>query len=102
MRHIFEVDIFQQVSIFDAILGARSLMLMVEIFAELGEAHSSEALLIERIVIASAQEAVEAKDQHRLDSGVVGAADVGDVAGQFAGWSVVLSAEGSNPLDVSI
>ena len=46
-------------------------MLMVEIFAKFGEAHGGKALLIERIVVASAQKAVRAEDQKRLHSSIV-------------------------------
>ena len=47
LRHIVEVDKLQQVAILDAILHPNILMLMVEVFAPLGEAHRRETLLIE-------------------------------------------------------
>src|SRR5208337_4993045 len=101
VRHIVEVDKLRQVSIFDAIgfILANVLMLMVVIFAEFGEPHGGKALLIERIVVASAEEAVQPEDQKRLHSGIVGAPDVGDVAGKLARSRVALSAEHSNAPD---
>ena len=104
MRHIVEVHKFRQVSIFDAVVVVLTnvLMLMVEIFAEFGEPHGGEALLIESVVVASAQEAVQPEDQKRLDPGMVRASDVGDVAGKFARSRVTLSAEHSNSLDFSL
>jgi len=77
-------------------------MLMVKIFAEFGEAHGSEALLIERVVVAAAQEAVEAEDEKRLYSGIVRAPDVGDKAGKLARCRVALSAEHANTPDFSL
>ena len=44
---------------------------MIEIFAEFGEPHRGEALLIERRVVASAQKAVQAEDEKRLHSSIV-------------------------------
>src|SRR5208283_1727355 len=84
VRHIVEVHKLRQVSIYDAVLGSNVLMLMVIIFTEFGEAHGGEALLIERVVVASTQEPVQPEDQKRLHSGIVRAPDVGDVAGKLA------------------
>ena len=81
---------------------AHVLMLMVVVLAEFGETHGSEALLIERIVIAAAQETVEAEDQNRLHSGIVRPSDVDDVAGKFSRSRVALTAEHSNTLDFSV
>src|ERR1022692_710322 len=102
MGHVVEVEKFRQVSIFDAVFGSDVLMLMVEVFAEFGEAHGGETLLIERRVVASTQEAVEPEDEKRFHSGIVGAPDVSDVAGKFAGSRVVFTAELSNALDFSV
>src|SRR5947209_56463 len=77
-------------------------MLMVEIFAEFGEAHRGEALLIERIVVAPTQKAVQAEDEQWLYSGIVRTPHVGDVAGEFARSRVALSAEHANSLDFSL
>src|SRR5258706_6222071 len=77
-------------------------MLMVEIFAEFGEANSGEALLIERVMVAAAKEPVEPKDRKRLHPCIVGAPDVGDVACKLARSRVALSAEHSNPPDFSL
>src|SRR5467141_3952888 len=77
-------------------------MLMIEIFAEFGEPHRSEALLIERIVVAAAQKAVQTEDEQWLHSGIVRTPHVGDVAGEFARSRVALSAEHANSLDFSL
>jgi len=59
-------------------------MLMVEVFPKFREPHGGKPLLIERVVVASAQEAVEPEDEKRLHSGIIGPPDVGDVASDFA------------------
>src|SRR3979409_79170 len=82
--------------------GARGLMVMIKIFAKFGEAHGGKTLLIERIVVASAQEAVQAENQKRLHSGIVRAPDVGDVAGKLARSRIALSSERANTLDLSL
>src|SRR6266404_5261979 len=74
-------------------------MLMIKIFAKFGESNGGKTLLIERIVVASAQEAVQAENQKRLHSGIVRAPDVGDVTGKFARRRVALSSEHSNSPD---
>src|ERR1700694_1162350 len=75
---------------------------MGEIFAEFGEAPRSEALVIKRIVVAAAQEAVQAEDEKRLHSGIVRTPHVGDVAGKLARNRVTFAAERPNSLDVSL
>src|SRR6266446_5482899 len=77
-------------------------MLMIEIFAEFGEPHRSEALLIERIVVAAAQESVQTEDEQWLYSGIVRTPHVGDVAGEFARSRVALSSKRANSLDFSL
>src|SRR5229473_3616503 len=77
-------------------------MLMIVVFAEFGEAHGGEALLIESVVVAAAQKAVQPEDQKRLHSGIVRAPDVGDVAGKLARRRVAFPAEGSNSTDFSL
>src|SRR3984893_15991214 len=77
-------------------------MLMIEVFAKFGEAHGGEALLIERIVVAAAQESVQTEDEKRLHSGIVRTPHVGDVAGKLARNRVTFAAERPNSLDVSL
>ena len=74
-----------------SILGAHILVLMVVVFAKFGEADGGVSLLVERVVIAPAQVAIQAKDQHWLDAGIIGAADLGDVAGELPGCGIVLA-----------
>src|ERR1017187_3867461 len=77
-------------------------MLMVEVLAKFRKTHGSESLLIEGVVIASAQKAVKAEDQKRLDSSLIRASHVGGVAGEFAGRRVTLSAKHSNSFDFGL
>ena len=45
--YVFKIDELRQIAIFNAILGAHILMLMVEILAPLGKAYRRESLLVE-------------------------------------------------------
>src|SRR5271155_2260979 len=102
MRDIFEVHIFREIAIFDAIFRSRRLMLAVKIFAEFGKAYGGEALLIESRVIASAQETVKAKNQERLHTGIVRTPDVGNVARQFARSRIAFAPKRPNSPDLSL
>ena len=46
-RHVVEVDELRQIAVLDAVFGAQCLMLMIEIFAGLGEAYCGVSLLVE-------------------------------------------------------
>ena len=66
VRDVSEVNEFEHVAIFDAILGADVLMLVIEVLAIFGEAHACESLFIEGRMVASAQKAVAAEDERGL------------------------------------
>lgn len=57
------VDELEQVAVLDAILCADSLVLVVEVFAPLGEADGGKTGVIEADVVASAEIAIAAKDE---------------------------------------
>src|SRR5271157_2877112 len=65
---VVEIYKLRQVTIFDAVLGANVLVLMVVILAEFCEAHRSVSLLVEGEMIAAAQVAVAPEDHERLKS----------------------------------
>src|SRR5690348_135854 len=77
-------------------------MLMVEVFAPLSKSDGGEALLIEGVVIAAAQEAIEAELQNRLEvsGGEISSADAGNRAGEFPRWPVALQPEAKCALDL--
>src|SRR5579864_1592288 len=95
-RGVFEIHELRQVPVFDAIFGANVLVLMVEVFPVLGKADGGESLLVKGVMVATPQVTVETENQQRLDSGIVGAADFGDVAREFAGTRIALAAQVTN------
>src|SRR6267378_7847954 len=66
--YVIEIHELWQVAVFDAVFGADVLVLVVVIFTEFRKSHGGKALLIERIVVASAQKPVDTKDGHRLNA----------------------------------
>ena len=95
LRHIVEVDKLQQIPILDAILNPHILMLMVEIFPPLGEAHGWKSLLVEGAMIAAPQIAVAAKDQHwvKRRRELVAPAHIGDGPRQFPRGRIAFEAK---------
>src|SRR5205807_6637584 len=92
-RSVLEIHELRQVTVLDAIFGANVLVLMVEVFPVLGKADGGESLLVEGVMVATPQVTVETENQQRLDPGIVGAADLGDVAREFAGTRIALAAQ---------
>ncbi len=80
MSDVPVVDELQQVAVLDSILHPGQLMLVIEIFAPLGEPHGGEALLVERGVIPAPQETIAAELEDGLEGGgdLIGARLVGE------------------------
>src|SRR3984957_4805692 len=77
-------------------------MLMIEIFTILGEAYRGVSLLVEGIMIAAAQVAVETKNEQRLYSKVIGGTNLCDVARQFPRRRIAFAAERTNLLELFV
>src|ERR1700691_4856829 len=77
-------------------------MLMIEIFTILGEAYRGVSLLVEGVMIAAAQVAVETKNEQRLYSKVIGGTNLCDVARQFPRRRVAFAAERANLLELFV
>ena len=110
------VDKLEQITVFDSVFGAHSLVLMVEVLAPFGEANGRETLAVEAAVVATAQIAVVAQShdgtEGRQQVDKAGASvprsgrrrvqlsrlevcrrQLGDGAGEFTRRGVVLASE---------
>src|ERR1700753_1987125 len=82
---IVKVHIFWEIAILNAFFRAQGLVLVVIVFAVLGEAHSGKTLVVESAMVAAAQVAVATEDQFRSElSKIVFLVYRSDVASQFA------------------
>src|SRR3981081_638557 len=77
-------------------------MLVIEVFTVLGEAYCGVALLIEGGMISAAQITVEPENEQRLDAGVIGRANLRDVARQFPRRRIAFAAERANLLELLV
>src|ERR1019366_9496024 len=86
---------FWQVTVFDAVLGAHVLVLMVVVLAKFGKPHRRESLLVEREVIAAAQVTIVPEDQRGAESGgrQILLGDGRDIARQLPRRAVALTAQ---------
>src|SRR5579872_1914946 len=102
MRDVIEIDELGQIAVFDAVFSADILMLVMKILAILREAHRGQSLLIEGIMIAAAQVAIQAEDEQSLDAGLIRAVHIRDVARQLPRSRIVLAAQRANAADILI
>src|SRR5450631_2290674 len=96
MRHVVEIDKLQSVAIFDAVLRAHVLMLMMKVLAIFGEPHCGKSLLVERVVITAAQVAIQPENQQWLNADVITPAHLGDISRHLPRSRVTLATQAAN------
>lgn len=94
------VNELEQVAVLDAVFRAQGLVLVVEVFAPLGEANGGETRVVKAGMVTTAEIAVAAEDHDGAEGRgrlifvtgrrEVGRGELGDAAGEFAGGGVIL------------
>ena len=67
--HVGKVDELEEIAVLDAVFDADVLVLVIEVFAPLGEADGGEAFLVEAGVVATAEVTVVPKDEDGVECG---------------------------------
>src|SRR5450631_3107236 len=96
MRHVVEIDKLQSVAIFDAVLRAHVLMLMMKVLAIFGEPHRGKSLLVERVVISASKVAIQPEYQQRLHPRVISPPHLGDISRHLPRSRVALATQSAN------
>src|SRR3954465_3049308 len=97
MSHVIVVHKFWQIAILDTVFHPHVLMLMVVVLAKLCEAHGGKSLLIEGIMIATAQITIQSKDEHRFQAHIIATVHVRDISRQLTGARIALSSQTAYP-----
>src|ERR1700722_6589154 len=66
---VVEVDVLEEIAVLDAVFDADVLVLMIEVFAPLGEADSGEAFHVKAGVVAATEETVATEDEDGREGG---------------------------------
>ena len=85
---VVKVHMLQRVAIFDAVLGAQILVLLVIVFMSFHDSNTRKAYLVERAMMSAAAEPIKAIDHHGVEIRDIVVRHLIDIAREISRWAI--------------